>query len=172
MILSLFSLPICSLLYLELIHTFLFSLPPLLQLLSASTPPLLLPGAGMGKPPPEMRRVVSKTVWEMVDICCHNLSGSAIKLHDRGRLTDDGLRLSLAVCRRLRQLLPSPSTYWHRLPPALSPFSRPGASGGGGNQQHIGKPSTVKRDVSAGAKAGQIAARRTGRVRGSVRTEM
>jgi hypothetical protein len=134
-ILSLFSLPICSLLYLELIHTFLFSLPPLLQLLSASTPPLLLPGAGMGKPPPEMRRVVSKTVWEMVDICCHNLSGSAIKLHDRGRLTDDGLRLSLAVCRRLRQLLPSPSTYWHRLPPALSPFSRPGASGGGGNQQ-------------------------------------
>mgnify|MGYP000100185975 CR=1 FL=1 len=52
---------------------------------------------------------------------------------------------------------------------AMNPVEHPH---GGGNQQHIGKPSTVKRDVSAGAKAGQIAARRTGRVRGSVRTEM
>jgi large subunit ribosomal protein L8e len=37
---------------------------------------------------------------------------------------------------------------------------------GGGNQQHIGKPSTIKRDTPAGRKVGLIAARRTGRLRG------
>lgn len=63
---------------------------------------------------------------------------------------------------------------------------------GGGNQQHMGKPGknwcsvfnlmnifivnictlgTVRRDVSTGAKAGQISARRTGRIRGSLRTD-
>ena len=37
---------------------------------------------------------------------------------------------------------------------------------GGGNHQHIGKPSTMRRDASAGRKVGLIAARRTGRIRG------
>jgi large subunit ribosomal protein L8e len=37
---------------------------------------------------------------------------------------------------------------------------------GGGNHQHIGKPSTVSRNRSAGKKVGLIAARRTGRIRG------
>ncbi len=37
---------------------------------------------------------------------------------------------------------------------------------GGGNQQHVGKPSTIKRDTPAGRKVGLIAARRTGRLRG------
>lgn len=37
---------------------------------------------------------------------------------------------------------------------------------GGGNHQHIGTPSTVRRDTSAGRKVGLIAARRTGRIRG------
>jgi len=37
---------------------------------------------------------------------------------------------------------------------------------GGGNHQHIGKPSTIRRDASAGRKVGLIAARRTGRIRG------
>ena len=41
---------------------------------------------------------------------------------------------------------------------------------GGGNQQHMGKPGTVRRDRPAGSKSGQISARRTGRVRGSLRT--
>ena len=40
---------------------------------------------------------------------------------------------------------------------------------GGGNQQHIGKPSTVRRDIPAGRKVGLIAARRTGRLRGGVK---
>jgi large subunit ribosomal protein L8e len=40
---------------------------------------------------------------------------------------------------------------------------------GGGNQQHMGFPGTIGREVSAGAKAGQIAARRTGRIKGSTR---
>jgi len=37
---------------------------------------------------------------------------------------------------------------------------------GGGNHQHIGKASTVRRDRPAGRKVGLIAARRTGRIRG------
>lgn len=37
---------------------------------------------------------------------------------------------------------------------------------GGGNHQHLGKASTVRRDAPPGAKVGLIAARRTGRLRG------
>ena len=37
---------------------------------------------------------------------------------------------------------------------------------GGGNHQHIGHPSTVKRNTPAGCKVGLIAARRTGQLRG------
>jgi len=42
---------------------------------------------------------------------------------------------------------------------------------GGGNHQHIGKPSTIRRDAPPGRKVGLIAARRTGRVRGSEKTK-
>jgi len=38
---------------------------------------------------------------------------------------------------------------------------------GGGNHQHIGHPGTVRRDAPAGQKVGLIAARRTGRLRGT-----
>ena len=37
---------------------------------------------------------------------------------------------------------------------------------GGGNQQHLGKLSTARRDIPHGRKVGLIAARRTGRLRG------
>nr|CAG4635615.1 EOG090X0A8G [Artemia franciscana] len=46
---------------------------------------------------------------------------------------------------------------------AMNPVEHPH---GGGNHQHIGKASTVKRDTPAGRKVGLIAARRTGRIRG------
>jgi len=46
---------------------------------------------------------------------------------------------------------------------AMNPVEHPH---GGGNHQHIGHPSTVRRDVSRGKKAGLIAARRTGIIRG------
>merc|ERR1712146_282815 len=46
---------------------------------------------------------------------------------------------------------------------AMNPVEHPF---GGGNHQHIGKPSTCKRDTPAGRKVGLIAARRTGRLRG------
>ena len=36
----------------------------------------------------------------------------------------------------------------------------------GGNQQHLDKPSTVRRDIPHGRKVGLIAARRTWRMRG------
>jgi large subunit ribosomal protein L8e len=41
---------------------------------------------------------------------------------------------------------------------------------GGGNHQHIGKPSTVAKDRPAGRKVGLIGARRTGRLRGVKKT--
>jgi len=47
---------------------------------------------------------------------------------------------------------------------AMNPVEHPH---GGGNHQHIGKASTVARDKSAGRKVGLIAARRTGRLRGT-----
>eukprot|EP00911_Craspedida_sp_UC1_P000390 UC1_evm4s297 len=47
---------------------------------------------------------------------------------------------------------------------AMNPVEHPH---GGGNHQHIGHPSTVRRDSSAGRKVGLIAARRTGRHRGA-----
>ncbi|KAL0487661.1 ribosomal protein L8 [Acrasis kona] len=46
---------------------------------------------------------------------------------------------------------------------AMNPVEHPH---GGGNHQHIGKPSTVGRYTPAGRKVGLIAARRTGRIRG------
>ncbi|CAN0386110.1 unnamed protein product, partial [Phaeothamnion confervicola] len=46
---------------------------------------------------------------------------------------------------------------------AMNPVEHPH---GGGNHQHIGHPSTVKRLASPGQKVGLIAARRTGRLRG------
>ena len=47
---------------------------------------------------------------------------------------------------------------------AMNPVEHPH---GGGNHQHIGKPSTVRRDTPPGRKVGLIAARRTGRIRGT-----
>jgi len=47
---------------------------------------------------------------------------------------------------------------------AMNPVEHPH---GGGNHQHIGHASTVRRDAPAGKKVGLIAARRTGRLRGS-----
>jgi len=48
---------------------------------------------------------------------------------------------------------------------AMNPVEHPH---GGGNQQHIGHASTIRRDAPPGKKVGLIAARRTGRLRGGV----
>ena len=58
-------------------------------------------------------------------------------------------------------------TYFHNL--LLFSFQPVEHPHGGGNHQHIGFPSTVRRDTSAGRKVGLIAARRTGRVRGTAK---
>jgi len=51
---------------------------------------------------------------------------------------------------------------------AMNPVDHPH---GGGNHQHIGHPSTVRRDAPPGQKVGLIAARRTGRLRGGKKVE-
>jgi len=50
---------------------------------------------------------------------------------------------------------------------AMNPVDHPH---GGGNQQHIGHPSTVSRYAPHGQKVGLIAARRTGLIRGGMKT--
>ncbi|KMZ68331.1 60S ribosomal protein L8 [Zostera marina] len=50
---------------------------------------------------------------------------------------------------------------------AMNPMEHPH---GGGNHQHIGHASTVRRDAPPGQKVGLIAARRTGRLRGQAAT--
>jgi len=50
---------------------------------------------------------------------------------------------------------------------AMNPVEHPH---GGGNQQHIGHSSTIRRDAPPGKKVGLIAARRTGRIRGGAKT--
>jgi len=47
---------------------------------------------------------------------------------------------------------------------AMNPVDHPH---GGGNHQHVGHPTTVRRDAPHGQKVGLIAARRTGRLRGT-----
>ncbi|EGW04990.1 60S ribosomal protein L8 [Cricetulus griseus] len=47
---------------------------------------------------------------------------------------------------------------------AMNPVEHPF---GGGNHQHIGKPSTIQRDAPAGRKVGLNAARQTGRLCGT-----
>jgi large subunit ribosomal protein L8e len=51
---------------------------------------------------------------------------------------------------------------------AMSPVDHPH---GGGNHQHVGHPTTVRRDAPHGQKVGLIAARRTGRLRGTKKIE-
>jgi large subunit ribosomal protein L8e len=59
----------------------------------------------------------------------------------------------------------SKRSHWPRVRGvAMNPVEHPH---GGGNQQHIGHPSTVKRDTPRGRKVGLIAARRTGLIRGT-----
>merc|ERR1712176_932054 len=49
---------------------------------------------------------------------------------------------------------------------AMNPVEHPF---GGGNHQHIGHASTVKRSAVPGQKAGLIAARRTGQIKGAAK---
>jgi len=51
---------------------------------------------------------------------------------------------------------------------AMNPVDHPH---GGGNHQHIGKASTIARSAVPGQKVGLIAARRTGLLRGTVKTK-
>eukprot|EP00919_Chromeraceae_sp_WS-2016_P013193 GHVR01030844.1.p1 GENE.GHVR01030844.1~~GHVR01030844.1.p1 ORF type:complete len:153 (-),score=43.71 GHVR01030844.1:72-530(-) len=50
---------------------------------------------------------------------------------------------------------------------AMNPVEHPH---GGGNHQHVGHPTTVSRYAPAGQKVGLIAARRTGLIRGGLKT--
>lgn len=63
-------------------------------------------------------------------------------------------RTEVALCKQVRGV-------------AMNPVEHPH---GGGNHQHIGHASTVRRDAPPGQKVGLIAARRTGRLKGTAKT--
>lgn len=85
-------------------------------------------------------------------------------------ITIPGCVLAVKLVRKKREdgfPFESPHTKDASPPPSpvlLQPVEHPF---GGGNHQHIGKPSTIRRDAPAGRKVGLIAARRTGRLRGT-----
>ena len=76
----------------------------------------------MDPAPAEMRRIVGKSDYIVLDTACQRVSLTALKLHDRGRLTEQGMTLTLAVVRRVRQLMPKQALYWLPLPPPIPPF--------------------------------------------------
>ena len=76
-------------------------------------------GAGMETPPVAMRRAIGRSDYLVLDMGCASLALTSLKLHDRGRLTDGGLRVALGVVRRVRQLMPHPSLYWFAIPRPL-----------------------------------------------------
>eukprot|EP00731_Ephydatia_muelleri_P029555 Em0021g78a len=86
------------------------------------------------------------------------ICGVEEKLGDRGKLAKASGNYATVIAHntdtnKTRVKLPSG---------AKKPVDHPH---GGGNHQHIGKPSTVKRGTPPGRKVGLIAARRTGRLR-------
>ena len=84
-------------------------------------------GAGMAPPSSEMLANLGKTEYIVYDYAIQDLALCGLKLHERGALSEGGLQLCVAVCRRVRQLLPPRSTYDFPLQPPLGQFgSSPG----------------------------------------------
>merc|ERR1712147_604307 len=78
-----------------------------------------------------------------------------------GQRTDKPLLKANAMYFKMK----AKRSHWPRVRGvAMNPVEHPH---GGGNHQHIGHPSTVRRDKSRGKKVGLVAARRTGLIRGS-----
>lgn len=75
-------------------------------------------------------------------------------------------RSSRHVCDTVKQVLRVSCTVLQVRGVAMNPVEHPH---GGGNHQHIGHASTVRRDAPPGQKVGLIAARRTGRLKGTAK---
>lgn len=71
-----------------------------------------------------MLRICGRSDYIALDTGCKSVALTALKLHERGRLSDGGLRLALAVTRRVRQLMPHASVYYFPLPKPLSAFGK------------------------------------------------
>ncbi|XP_062521613.1 large ribosomal subunit protein uL2-like [Corticium candelabrum] len=123
---------------------------------------------------------MAKASGNYATVVSHNLDTRKTRL----RLPSGAKKVILSTCRGLigiaagggridKPLLKAGRAYhkykvkrnsWPRVRGvAMNPVEHPH---GGGNHQHIGKPSTVRRNTPAGRKVGLIAARRTGRLRG------
>lgn len=90
----------------------------------------------------------------------HSLARAAIGIVAGGGRIDKPL---LKAGRAYHKYKPKRNSWPKVRGVAMNPVEHPH---GGGNHQHIGHPSTVRRDCVAGQKVGLIAARRTGQLRG------
>jgi len=126
------------------------------------------------------RGAVARASGKYCTIIGHSESGTQVKLPSgKKKIVTGGCRAMIGVIagggRIEKPLLKAGRAYhkyhakrneWPKVRGvAMNPVDHPH---GGGNHQHIGHPSTVRRDAPHGQKVGLIAARRTGRVRGSV----
>ena len=81
-------------------------------------------GAGMALPPPLMMEKLGKTEYLILDTACAELAIAGMKLHERGRLSAEGMQLCVALVRRVRQLMPGRETYYFALPKPLGEFAQ------------------------------------------------
>lgn len=128
---------------------------------------------------------LARASGDYATIVAHNKDSGKTRI----RLPSGAKKTVQSVCRAMvglvagggrmdKPMLKAGRSYWkykakrHSWPKvravAMNPVEHPF---GGGNQQHIGRPSTAGRRRPAGRKVGLIAARRTGRLRGGKDTK-
>jgi len=125
------------------------------------------------------RGALSRTSGKYCTVVGHSDKGTTVKLPSNQKKTiPSGCRAMIGIVagggRIEKPILKAGRSYhkykakrhcWPRVRGvAMNPVDHPH---GGGNHQHIGHPSTVRRDAPPGQKVGLIAARRTGRIRGT-----
>eukprot|EP01091_Cochliopodium_minus_P021089 TRINITY_DN94_c0_g1_i1.p1 TRINITY_DN94_c0_g1~~TRINITY_DN94_c0_g1_i1.p1 ORF type:complete len:252 (-),score=59.49 TRINITY_DN94_c0_g1_i1:62-817(-) len=129
---------------------------------------------------PGDRGIFARTSGNYATIIAHNENGSTrVKLPSGAKVTvPSTARATVGIVsgggRIDKPIMKASNSYykfkskrkaWPRVRGvAMNPVEHPH---GGGNHQHIGGSSTVSRNAPPGAKVGLIAARRTGRLRGS-----
>ncbi|KAL7712896.1 Large ribosomal subunit protein uL2 [Entamoeba marina] len=120
---------------------------------------------------PGDRGMLARASGNYATIVSHNAETHCTRIR-----LPSGIKKTLkSTCRAMNRkpVLKAGRAYWHYKAKrtawprvrgvAMNPVDHPH---GGGNHQHVGHPTTVKRSSPPGQKAGKVAARRTGLIRG------
>ncbi|KAF6526758.1 hypothetical protein HZS61_009802 [Fusarium oxysporum f. sp. conglutinans] len=111
------------------------------------------------------RGTLGRTSGNYITIVVHSGSRGMIGIVAGGGRTDKPL---LKASRAKHKFAVKRNSWPKTRGVAMNPVDHPH---GGGNHQHIGKASTISRYAAQGQKAGLIAARRTGLLRGTQKTK-